>query len=554
MHNHWHDLVHSLTLDLVRRPSVTNTRDEQSFADHLHALLARHPYFQAHPDQLWTQVVADDPQQRRNVYALVRGAGTRTVLLAGHYDVVSVEMYGALAEWAFDPPALLPRMIAELERSAGSPEDQLALDDLRSGDFLPGRGVLDMKSGLAAGIACVQRHAETDQRIGNLLLVATPDEEDSSYGMRGVAERLNAHTRNLHLNLVAAINLDAIADRGDGRDGRAVCLGSAGKLLPSVYVVGRPTHAGYPFDGINANHLVAEVTRRLDGNVELCDYAAGEWTPPPANLKQADEKHGYDVTIPGTAWCTYNVLSYERGPLAVLDFVQTQVRAALTAGVEHHREQAQRYADLTGRAITPIGDPLILTFAELKERALHKHGASVERALAELTAQLAGDSSIDLPEASRRVTGLLWHWSGLAGPAAVIGFASLYYPRVQLDPAVAAHARLHAVAGVQATAVAQASGMSIKLRPFFPAISDMSFLGGSDSSADLAIMSSNTPLWGSRIRTDYAAIQQLNLPTVNIGPWGRDYHQRTERVHMPYAFGVMPELIWRVATAMLNEE
>jgi arginine utilization protein RocB len=33
---------------------------------------------------------------------------------------------------------------------------------------------------------------------------------------------------------------------------------------------------------------------------------------------------------------------------------------------------------------------------------------------------------------------------------------------------------------------------------------------------------------------------------VNIGPWGRDYHRRTERVYMPYSFEVLPELIWRV--------
>ena len=45
----------------------------------------------------------------------------------------------------------------------------------------------------------------------------------------------------------------------------------------------------------------------------------------------------------------------------------------------------------------------------------------------------------------------------------------------------------------------------------------------------------------------------IDAPIVNIGPWGRDYHQRTERLYMPYAFDVLPELVWRVLGATLHE-
>ncbi len=547
MFHTWYNKVYDLTLQLVRAPSVTNTPGEQRFADHLHAVLAAHPYFQAQPTQVWTERAGDDPQQRRNVWALVRGNKRATVVLAGHYDVVNVDTYGALAPWAYDPPQLMPRLIAELERGPANDQDRLALQDLRSGEYLPGRGALDMKSGLAVGIAVLQRFATLHERAGNLLFLATPDEEDTSEGMRAAAAQLAQVAREHDLDLVAAINLDAIADRGDGHDGQAICLGSAGKLLPSVYVVGRPTHAAYPFDGINANRLAAEVTRRLDGNVELCDYAEGEWTPPPANLKQADNKQVYDVTTPDAAWCTYNMLCYRRGPAAVLRLVHAEVQTALRDVVAQHQAHAQRYAAMTGQAITAIGEPLVLTFAQLRKHALRHGGTDAAEAVARITEQLAADPTIDVPEWSRRVTDLLWHWSGLAGPAAVIGFASLYYPRVLLNHHAPAPARLRAIAEHEAAAVAQASGMSIRLRPFFPAISDMSFLGGADTPADLEAMTLNTPPWGTRVRFPYEAAQALNLPTINVGPWGRDYHQRTERVNMPYSFAVLPELVWRIA-------
>ena len=56
--------------------------------------------------------------------------------------------------------------------------------------FLPGRGLLDMKSGIAAGIAVVEAFAADPARRGNLLFAATPDEEDRSVGMRAAAELL----------------------------------------------------------------------------------------------------------------------------------------------------------------------------------------------------------------------------------------------------------------------------------------------------------------------------------------------------------------------------
>lgn len=542
----WFPLVHDLTIKLVQAPSVTNTPDEANFASYLHTILAAHPYFRDHPAWTWIEPIPDDAYDRKNVWALVRGRGSATVVLSGHYDVVSVANYGALEPVAFDPSGLLPRLVADLAEHATGDADRLALDDLRSGLYLPGRGALDMKSGVAAGIAVLQRFAERDNRVGNVLLVATPDEEATSEGMRAAALRLSAIADEHGLDLVAAINLDAIADRGDGSDGQAVFLGSVGKLLPSVYLVGCEAHAGYPFDGINANRLAAEVTRRIDSNTALCDAADGEWTPPPVTLKQSDAKQGYDVTMPGTAWCTYNVLSYARGPAAVLEMIRREVAAALRDVIERQEAQARHFQAMTGCEVTPLEAPAVLTFDQLHHEARDRTGMDTPTLLQHLSPDLAQNMILDLPEWSRRVTELLWQQSGRQGPAAVIGFAALYYPCVRVDNQRAAHARLREVVNRQVGAINQEMSAKIRVRPFFPAISDMSFLGGNDSDADLVAMSHNTPAWGSRIRFSYAEAQRLDLPTINIGPWGRDYHQRTERVYMPYAFSVVPELIWRI--------
>ena len=50
-----------------------------------------------------------------------------------------------------------------------------------------------------------------------------------------------------------------------------------------------------------------------------------------------------------------------------------------------------------------------------------------------------------------------------------------------------------------------------------------------------------------RVPQEDAAV--LDLDVVNLGPWGRGAHGLYERVHAPYAFGRLPELIHAVAVA-----
>lgn len=552
--SYWYQCVRDWTLQLVKLPSVTNTPGETEFSQRLYELLARLPYFQAHPENLWLERTTNDLHERYNLFALVRGSTPATVVLAGHYDVVSIDNYGYLAPWAYDPEALLPRLIGELQADCRSESDHLALRDLQSGDFLPGRGVLDMKSGLAAGIAVLSHFAEQHERRGNLLFITTPDEEDSSHGMRAAALRLPAIAGERDLQLQAAINLDASNDRGDGSTGQAVYLGTVGKLLPSIYVVGRDTHAGVPFDGVNANLIAAEITRRIECNTALSDVVDGAASPPPVSLKQSDLKTQYDVTTPAAAWCYYNVLTHGRSASDVLEHITALVRDAMDSALGYLHEQARRYSRLADEhADPPAWQPLVLTFAELQARVTQQGNPAAQTAVAELAQRLAQDPTIDLPTFNRRLTETLWSASGLAGPAAVIGFGSLYYPPAYITGETERQRRLREAASEQAAAVSRQADIAIRLKPFFAGISDMSFLGSSISDEDVAAIALNTPAWEARLRFDYGAISALDLPTINIGPWGRDYHQRLERVHAPYSFEIVPELVWRIAAQLLSQ-
>lgn len=548
----WFDETRALTLSLVRHASVTNTLGEVTFAALLRDVLAKEPYFSAHPELLRVETIPDDPLQRANVFALVRGEGPRTIVLCGHYDVVSTANYGALEPWACLPEELLPRLIEDLRENGRSEADARALHDLESGDFLPGRGALDMKCGLAAGIAVLRRFAADPSRSGNLLFVATPDEEDRSVGMRSAAQRLAPIASAWGLSLDAAINLDASGDLTDGRDGQVVYLGSVGKLLVSVFVVGRDTHAGYPFDGINPNYLASEVTRAIECNADLADFADGELAPAPTTLKQLDLKVGYDVTTPVAAWACYNVLTHRAPAREVMRRVRAMVEQALGEGMARLALQAERYAARQGRESTFAGGaPIVMTFDELRSTVAERGGESIERELAALHQRLAADASLDLPSFSRIVTDFLWRQSGLSGPAAILGFASLPYPSIRLDAADERESRVRDLVYREVAESAAALGTTLGIRGFFQGISDMSFLGRVHRE-ELEFIAAETPPWGSGIRWDITRDVTAGIPTINAGPWGRDYHQRLERVHAPYSFGVLPALVARIANRLLT--
>lgn len=522
-----------VAIQMTEWRSVTGTQGECDFPHLLKTFLAQDRYFHLNPSHLKVQPL-DDGTARSNLLALVKGEGRKTVVLAGHFDTVPFDDYAELAPFACDPEALLPMIIDKLKRTAENP---LALADLESGDYLPGRGLLDMKAGIAAGIAVLEAFAAKEHRDGNILLLATPDEEDRSAGMRVAAALLPKVARDSDLDISLVINLDSIADDGDGSFGRSVSMGSIGKLLLTALVVGREAHACYPFAGINANYLAAELLTEFECTPELAETSGHEIAAPPSALYAKDMKSGYNVTTPARVFVYWNTLQHRRSPAEVLAIATGMARQAMDRAMERLGERA--------RAVSPP-QPFrqesvpVLSFAELIAQA-RKSDPDFDSAFALLTAELAERQDLDFPSRARLASEFVWAATKLPGPAVVLGFGSLPYPAVTLGDEQLGE-RLMAVLNE----VAAEKGTSLSRIGYFPGISDMSFLG--ETSGDLSVAEANTPIWGS----SFALAPSPGYRVINIGPWGRDYHHWLERLHAPYAFDVLPHLILRATKAALE--
>ncbi|MDT6941065.1 M20/M25/M40 family metallo-hydrolase [Brucella pseudogrignonensis] len=538
--------VEKLALRLVGWNSETGTPGEATFSDHLVAVLKEIPYFQQNPDNIRT-IASHGDQLTHNVVALVRGKGKHTLALAGHFDTVATDNYHELKSLACESLKLKDALIADLSKRSRSAQEDRALEDLLSGDFLPGRGMLDMKSGLAVGIACAEKFAEDEDRNGNLLLVFTPDEERESRGMRSMRNALPAIARDFDIEIAAAINLDVTSDQGDGQEGRAVYAGTIGKLLPFALVIGLSSHASYPYEGVSAQAMAAGILARFEGNAALADRDENDISPPPICLEAKDLRDGYEVTTPERFWIALNWLYHAMTAEELFERFKNEVLAGATQAVERFSAQSEAFGKLIGKRPGAIpAAPKLITFEQLRLIAAEVAGDKFEALYSEQEKRL---SHIDNPlSVSRQLTEWLVGVAHLSGPAVVVGFAGLHYPASHLDEKQANDRAFKQAIDATMQQFENFADQALVWKPYFQGISDMSFLGQATLGQDL--VSLNTPV--ARL-VDHPASDALRFPVVNIGPWGREFHQKLERVHAPYAFEILPQVVSLIAEEFLSK-
>jgi arginine utilization protein RocB len=542
--SHWFSAVRAFTEALVAVRSVSPGAGEIAVAETVIDLLRRDGLGDSYAE-CGLVPIAGDPFGRQNAFAYLPGQRRETVVLLGHIDTVGTEDYGALEPLATNPEALAEHL-AEL------------LDDERLAnptEWLWGRGALDMKSGVAVNIAIMRHFAAKLKTTGerpplSLVLAATPDEEMQSAGALATTAWLAELRVREQLQYLGLINTDYVAPRFEGDPERPIYTGTIGKLLPLFFVVGKATHVGDPYGGLDANLLSAELVRDLAMNPTLVDRVRGAQTPPPVTLHQADLKTGYNTQTAFAAWFYLNVLTMSSTPAQLLQTLQNKTRHVLTHTLE---QLAQHYRTLHGDPDATLPAHLahgqVWTFAELRTVTEAKQGVAVVQAALEAARQQC-PASMDSREATLHLIRALWQLSGERGPAVVIAYAPPFYPHIAGEDGPLTQA----VQGVVANHAAE----GVVLREFFPLLSDLSYMR-LDPTMETAALSQNMPLWqATRAEDGYAG---YHLPfelidaaqiegIVNIGVFGQGGHQRGERVHMPYSFETVPQMVHETILAV----
>lgn len=494
----------SITEEMMALYSPTNTAGERAVEEYLLRQLQQMPYFQQHEKQCGACPVPEDVWQRSCIYGLVLGKSRRTVIYMGHHDVVDTSAYGRLSEIATSPEALR-KALAETQLN-----DE-AHEDLLSGKWLFGRGSCDMKGGTAAQLAVLESYAAKPQD-GSLLFLSVPDEESFSAGMRGCLPLLDRLRKQYNLSYELAVNCEPNS-RSQGV--QTVYSGTVGKLLPCVLVQGRPVQIGSYYDGINPVALLAAIVSRTEADKAMIESEGEEKTIPPVWNFMRDFKQVYDFSLPRRAGAYCNVLTFKRQAGEVLDWLQENCGQAA----------AEVMAKIGSAEQIPV-----LSYAQLLAKVQKLEG--FDEFMASLQKQMQAKRQQDFPSLSLWAMEQVLDFAQITDPIIVIGFAPPFYPSLQSR-------RLRD--GFTAVENFLQQHFPVRIARYFMGISDCSYLGEEGSAA--AAFRANTPVWGSLYSFDGQILSQLQIPFLLLGPWGKDLHQRTERVHIESLCRELPEML-----------
>lgn len=533
MHKNTPEGIKEILFRMVACSSVSGTKDEINMAKEMYNIFNEMPYFQKHPEYLALNPIEHDALGRYFVTALVKGKGNKTIVFINHIDTVDYNGFGPYKHLALDPE----RLTRELNPDHLPKE---AREDLLTGDWIFGRGIMDMKCGGALEAALLSEVSEYAEDFeGNLLFLGVPDEENNSAGMIGAIPILNKLKETHDLDYVALINNEPHPVSDGQHD---LHIGSMGKVLPIFYCMGKETHAGQLLQGLNADLILAEIQKEMELNMELVDEADGEYTYPPTVLKMGDTKELYNVSTPATAYAYYNVLTLQFSPKQIMDILKKVANTAFEDTLNKFKETIRTYKELTGEAFDCPWVSKVHTYEEIYQYNVEHIGPSFEEHMKTFILEHK-DKAVDERDFAIQVIGEACRLCPDRDPKIIIGFAPPYYPHVRNKGETEKEVNmLNCVEKVLAYSKKEFD-VDWKVNKFYKQLSDMSYCGVQDAQGILDMLKPNMPTLGYTYFLPLEEMAKFNVPVLNLGPWGKDLHKFTERLYAPFAFETAPKIL-----------
>ena len=541
--------IEELLLDLVACRSIVGSADEIAISNKVYQLFSEMEYWKRNPDDLKQLPFIGDSLGRSSVVVTLRGRknqSKQTVILIGHTDTVGISDYGDLRPLATKPAELaeaLKKVTLSLE----------AEKDLASEKWIFGRGVLDMKCGVAILMAILEDLSkDLDALEGNLVFAAVGDEEANSGGMLSFVPELMRMQQAEQYEYVAVIDTDYTAPRYEGDDHRYIYIGTVGKLMPSFYIVGKETHVGDPFNGLDPNQIAGAIINKINQNVAYSDVADGEVSLPPITLQQRDLKQEYSFQISKAVNLYFNYATHKSTPDEVIKKMIKAARDAFNDVVNILNERYDIFCKASRMEYRPLSwKSKVVSYNEMYEAVKAERGDALDRQLEDLVEKMLADPTIDERYFGQKIVEEVHGLWSLKEPVVIVYFSPPYYPHNFVKGNYAKDAKL--LSAVDHVIKKYEGDCKLVSRKFYPYISDLSFVTA-PKSEKIAALQSNMPAYGTKYNLPLAEMQALSLPVVNIGPFGKDAHQFTERIEKAFSIGIAPFLVYDTILELLHIE
>lgn len=540
--------IEEIAISLTEQLSVVETTGEIGSVNKVHKIFSEMDYYKKNPGNLKFVDVPNDPWKRKSVMAILRGKkgdSKKTVVMIGHTDTVGISDYGNLKEYANKPYEL-----TEMFKQVSIPQE--AKKDLDSGDYLFGRGLFDMKTGDAIIMAIMEKISKNlDEFEGNLIFCAVCDEEGNSGGMLSCIPELVKIKEEEELEYLALLDTDYMTSEYEGDENKYVYIGTVGKLMPSFYIVGKETHVGEAFKGVDPNSISSEILKKINLNIDFCDEVEGEVSLPPISLKQRDLKPEYSVQIAKTATLFFNYATHCSTPDEVLLKMKNAADEAFQNVIDNLNNQYQRFTQISKREYKELPfKSRVLTYTELYDKVMEEMGEEAKNHMEAFEQEMLKDSSIDQRDFSLKMVEELHSLWSDKDPVVIVYFTPPYYPHIYIEGKNKKEKDL--LDAVKKAVDETRTKYKIVYKKFFPYISDLSYGAAPQDPKIISALKNNMPGFGSKYHLPLEDMQKLDLPVLDIGSFGKDAHKFTERIEKEYSFKVAPTLVYKTIANLLR--
>ena len=480
--------IEEIAISLTEQFSVVETLGEIDSANKVHEIFSEMNYYKENPKDLRFINVPNDLWKRKSVMAILRGKkgnSKKTVIMIGHTDTVGVSDYGNLKDYANRPYEL-----TEMFKEVSLPDD--VKKDLESGDYLFGRGLFDMKTGDAIIMAIMEEISKNINEFeGNLIFCAVCDEEGNSGGMLSCIPELVRIKEEEQLDYLALLDTDYMTSEYEGDENKYVYVGTVGKLMPSFYIVGKETHVGEAFKGVDPNNISSEILKKINLNVDFCDKVEGEVSLPPVSLKQRDLKPEYSVQTAKTATLFFNYATHSSTPDEVLIKMKNAANEAFKNVIDSLNNQYKRYTELTNREYKKLPfEPRVLTYTQLYENVIKELGQKAKNHMEKFEQEMLKDNSIDQRDFSLKMVEELHRLWSDKDPVVIVYFTPPYYPHIYIEGKNKKETDL--LDAVRDAVDDTKTKYNIVYKKFFPYISDLSY---GSAPQDVEIINALKTIW-----------------------------------------------------------
>ena len=516
--------------NLMKTRSLSYSKAENEASEFIYDYLSKIKYFQDNKEYLIRYKIENDVYNREIICAVVKGNNDNTLILSGHFDVVGIEEFGDFKDNAFDINKIEDNL-KTLDLSENNKKD------LYSKEWIYGRGSCDMKGGLSASMAILEEYSKQENKDGNLIFLAVPEEETYSIGMRESAKLLSNLKNKYNLNYKLMI----IPEPNDRESNKhTLHIGTVGKCMPTIMVQGVKAHIMSYYNGLNPLSILSGIFEETEGSLKLVDSYKNEKTPPPLWSYFKDLKYEYDVSIPFRAAGYFTVLHFSRTPEEIINEVK---KISVESFNKFLNKFKKDYKEYNNKELEEDYKAEVYTLSELidKLKSRKDFEAFYQNLKKEISIKIREEKET-YPNTTIFAMEKILDYANFQYPFVLISFSPPYYPAVHSDFICGKEKYGSKYFKVIEEEYKKLYDIDIICNNYMTGISDASY-SAVNAKYDYKIFSENMIVWGNEYSIDFNSIEDINIPTIIFGPWGKYLHRVTERVNKKSLLEEFPNII-----------